>query len=140
MTTAIASTRPTVPGSSPVQLATGRVMRAVRILSRPVLSLANEGDTARFTVESPMYDGKPQEGDDSMGVPTLLDVQDLDTTVPSLVVCPTVLVNELTEKYPDDSYVGRHFAVENMGKKKGKGGKSYSKISIVELEDDPATA
>jgi hypothetical protein len=69
--------------------------------------------------------------------PHLLHVVQLDTGEEGVIVCPSVLVSELEENYPESTegagdwdYVGRYFQITILGKKAGK---RYHTVSITEL-------
>lgn len=47
----------------------------------------------------------------TMGRATVMRAVDLETGELGIVLCPTILRNELAEQYPGDAYIGRCFSV-----------------------------
>ena len=95
----------------------------VKAVTRTVMKL---GVTPEFIrIEGPIYLGEPTK----KAVPHLLNVINLRTGEPALIVCGTVFRTELEAEYPDSGYVGKDFKVRKI-----KTDKNYSLWSIIEIK------
>jgi hypothetical protein len=56
----------------------------------------------------PMFEGE-KVGKDNKGPATLVHAVDMETGEEGLVICPTVMQNELIKNYPGESYAGKGF-------------------------------
>lgn len=65
---------------------------------------------------------------------TVANVIDLTTGEMHVLICATVLNKEINENYPDDSYVGKAFAITLIRVPE----KKYNLYSIIEIEADEA--
>lgn len=89
-------------------------------------------------IESAIYLGKemkPAEGKKAMEPAHLARVTDLETGELGEVIVPAVLMSTLQEAMPNDSYVGKCFAIT---KQKRQEGKRYDKFGVDEIEDPNA--
>lgn len=109
--------------------------------------------TLKFVVDKPLYVlilGKLHEGKARVGrsgnvkldsdgnprkPPTLVEVIDLQSGEISQIIASTIIKTELTEAYPNDSYLGCSFEII---KQKRKEGREYDPYSIAEVETPDA--
>lgn len=88
-----------------------------------IMSKIHEGSQrGKAQVDS---DGKPKKP------PMICDIIDLDTGEDCALICAEIIKTELTETYPNDSYVGKGFEIT---KQKRKEGKRYDPYGIAEIE------
>lgn len=107
-----------------------------KLVTVPVLQLPI--DVVRgVRITEPLFEGKEikSTGRVSKKPATLANVVNLQNGETAQIVVPAVLEANLREQYPDDSYVGKSFAVQNNGKREGK---EYNDIRIMEIK--PKTA
>ena len=108
-----------------------RVKKAVTL---PIVKLA--AGVARYV----FFDGPMRIGKDTgqvmngkkMEPATIADVTDLETGEQGQLICATVLAGNLRETYPDDSYVGKRFAITLIKVPE----KKYNLYEILEIEED----
>lgn len=109
-------------------------------ITLPVLRIKKNEE--RFVeIKTPMTLGK--KIDDKKDPATIMQAVDLETGELGIVVCSTILRKELAANYPDDSYVGRCFAILLTVLP----GKEYNGVTLSEIEKpasvptfDPAAA
>lgn len=102
----------------------------------PVIKL-KPGEEAYLQFTGPMHVGKDTGqvmNGRKMDPATIAEVMDLSTGELGVLICATVLQKELNDGYPDDSYIGKAFAitVTKVPEKK------YNLYSIIEIEVDEA--
>lgn len=102
----------------------------------PVIKLA--AGVQRFVhFDGPMHIGKDTGqvmNGKKMEPATVANVTDLETGEQGVLICATVLAGELRNAYPDDSYVGKGFAVTLIKVPE----KKYNMYEILEIEPDEA--
>lgn len=86
-----------------------------------------------FRMESAMAIGKAV-ANSQMEPATVVQVTNLVTGEIGQIICPSVLKKELSDAYPDDSYVGKCFELSIHP----VAGKRYSVPQITEIEDPTA--
>ena len=74
---------------------------------------------------------KKTTGEVEQGPPVAIVVDRL-TGTESMYVCNAITASELNEKYPNNSYVGKSFAIQKLKPTKGN---DYCEIYIVRLHD-----
>lgn len=86
--------------------------------------------TIAIKVTKPMYVAEAFEGS-SMEPPTIIVGEDLDNeNTPIQIIAGAVLVSEIEQAYPDQSYLGKGFELTRHPKKTGK---KYHTFSVVEV-------
>lgn len=85
-----------------------------------------------FLIQTPIHTGK--KIDDAKEPAKLCQAIDLETGELGLLICPTVMVKEMNEQYPNDSYVGKCFSV-CFAMSKTKAGNAVNIPSIAEIAD-----
>lgn len=70
-----------------------------------------EGETKEFTVKSVIRKGSVIASSGIATAPDIMDVTDIKTGKDHRVLVNAVLLKALLENYPEDSYVGKSFAV-----------------------------
>lgn len=110
--------------------------RVKKAITLPVLKLT-PGEERYLQFIGAMHIGKDtgqSMNGKKMDPATVADVIDLQTGEAGVLICATVLQKEIRDAYPDDSYVGRGFAitVTKVPEKK------YNLYSILEIEPDEA--
>lgn len=99
----------------------------IRSVTLPVLKI-EPGKDARFIyVVGPMTLGK--KIDDQKEPATIMHSIDMDTGEEGVVICSTVLKNELNTNYPGESYIGKGFEVSMTRDRE----KKYNHCSIAEV-------
>jgi hypothetical protein len=83
--------------------------KKTRVVTIPTFKLKT-GIEYFFKFQTPMELGKEIKNS-TMGRATVLRGLDLETGELGIVICRSVLQNELNEQYPGESYVGRCFSV-----------------------------
>lgn len=112
----------------------------VRAVTLPLFKMMNNREYI-FRFVGPMFIGKEVQAKEGkkMEPPHLAHVTDLNTGEDGQIILGAVLVKELQENYPGDTYVGKSFEIV---KHAPDGPKRYSLWTITEvavtLEDDPA--
>lgn len=100
-------------------------------ITRTVLrQIENEPFYIEF--ETAAAEGEKLEGS-KMQPARLCNVHNLDTNAKELLIMNTVLEKELDKAYPDQSYVGKAFAIRSKVNDRGEGNK-YRIYEIAELE------
>lgn len=114
------------------------VAKRKRLLTRSVLKMTEE-ITRYVKIEMAMFIGKTikekvKEGTDKKQKEpaTLINVIDLVSGEPMVIVANTVLKSVLNEEYPDNAYVGKCFAITKKAKAVGK---DYNPFNIEEIDD-----
>jgi hypothetical protein len=110
-----------------------KIKKAVTL---PVFKLT-PGEEVYLRFLGAMHVGKKTSaavGGKEMEPATIAEVGDLQTGEIGLLICATVLQQELRTNYPDDSYVGKSFAI-TMTKVPEK---KYNLYSIAEIDEDEA--
>jgi hypothetical protein len=77
-------------------------------------------------VTKPQKDGQPKEEPATIAQVTMLDTGELYT-----FLVPAVVKSVLNEEYPKETYLGKGFAITQVGQKDGKRYKNYT---VAELE------
>ncbi len=100
----------------------------------PVIKLA--AGVQRFVFfDGPMHIGKDTGqvmNGKKMEPATVANVTDLETGEQGVLICATVLAGELRGAYPDDSYIGKRFAIRLIKVPE----KKYNMYEILEIEED----
>jgi hypothetical protein len=104
------------------------IFEAVKAVTRPVLSFGAQPEFIR--IESLMRDGEVMEKSKYKSVPKLLDVINLRTGEPMLLICATVFILEMEKSYPKGDYVGKDFQVRKIKTPE----KDYSLWAITEIK------
>jgi len=82
--------------------------KRVRAVTLPVLKL-EKGKPRYVFMLGPLHSGK--KIDDQKEAATLIHAVDMETGEEGLIICPSVMVKELQENYPGESYVRKGFEV-----------------------------
>jgi hypothetical protein len=130
----MATTKKTAaPKPEPVKVPGGKYKRTSALVL-PVLRLLEESSTY-VKIDGAMHVGSeqraPKKGEQQMEPATVMPVTDLETGELGMVIVNTVLQGILSEKYPDDSYVGKSFEIIKHAKRDGK---RYHNFSVFEIE------
>jgi hypothetical protein len=112
-----------------------------KVLTRSVLKHAL-GVTHYVRIEGPMFTGKTIKlrrgaaAETPREPATLINVVNLETGEQAQMIVNAVVKSVLTEEYPNDTYVGKCFAIAKQARQPGK---QYDPFKIEEIED-PATS
>jgi hypothetical protein len=117
----------TMPTESTESSAPAPVFRMKKAVTRPVLKFGASPEYVQ--AESAIYQGEPIPNAKIKELPSLLDVINLRTGEAMVIVCATVLRQELEAAYPGDSIIGKQFQIRKI-----KTSKDYSLWSIAEIE------
>lgn len=127
-----------VAGARP--LPAGIVLK--RRITLPSLSMKKKGDIRYLTIADPMRVSKVVDkptADGKVKEPaTICTVGDVLTGEVYTWIVPAVCKKNILDDYPDESYVGKCFMVENMGKRTD--GQRYHDFSLAEVNADALTA
>lgn len=82
--------------------------KRLRSVTLPVLKL-EKGKPRYLYILGAMHAGK--KIDDQKEAATLIHAVDMETGEEGTVICPAIMVKELTENYPNAGYVGKGFEV-----------------------------
>jgi hypothetical protein len=102
------------------------------LVTRPTLS-QEQGSVVQVKFLRPMTQKerlKKTTGEVEMG-PHVAVVLERQTGMEMMYVCNAVTASELIEKYPDNSYVGKNFAILKMKPSKGN---QYCEVRIVQMK------
>jgi hypothetical protein len=111
-----------------------------KLLTRPVLKWVVDKPNY-IKIETAMHIGKdiksrtPVDEAKKKEPATLCNVTNLETGEPAQIILNAVLKSVLIEEYPNDSYVGKCFAVTKQSRQPGK---QYDPFNIEEIEDPKA--
>lgn len=105
----------------------GKTVRLVKELSLPVLS-TREGQTVMFTIKDAIKLGKKL--DEKKDAAHICTVTNLENGANYTYLVPAVVQSVFADEYPENSYVGKSFAVLNNGKREGKRHIDYSVVEI----------
>ena len=95
-----------------------------------------QGKEKVFRVDSAIYVGRAMRTNSGIKEPPdLMDVTDVETGRQYSLLVHTVLKSNLTEAYPDETYVGKFFSATQHAKEEGK---RYCGFTVNEVEVDPA--
>ena len=84
-----------------------------------------QGKEKVFRVDSAIYVGRAMRTNSGIKEPPdLMDVTDVETGRQYSLLVHTVLKSNLTEAYPDETYVGKFFSATQHAKEEGKDRKS----------------
>lgn len=115
------------------------VPKRKKLLTRPVLKYVV--DTPNYVlIETAAHIGKSMKPgpDGKQKEPaTLCNVVDLKTGEPAQIILNAVVKSVLAEEYPNDSYVGKCFAITKQARVQGK---AYDPFSIEEIENPNESA
>lgn len=116
------------------------VPKIKKLLTRPLLKL-QEDVPVYIKIETKMALGKEmkkRKGDDEKQKEpaTLVNCVNLSDGSLQQLIVNAVVKSVWNEDYPDDSYVGKCFAITKLGRAAGK---NYNPFRIAEI-DDPAVA
>lgn len=82
----------------------------VRAVTLAVLKLDAKGGTPRYILAlGPMRESESVDKD--KGPATVMHALDMETGEEGIVICPTVLRQELNKVYPGEGYVGKGFEI-----------------------------
>ncbi len=110
-----------------------RVFKVKKNLTPPLFKFI-EDETRYLKVTSPIYIGKDQEvkaGEKKKEPAHLMDVINLETGEPGVVIVAAVVLSVLNESFPNNSYVEKEFAITKKSKAPGK---NYNGYVVEELE------
>ena len=116
-----------VPLNEVTPAGTPPAFEVVKAVTRPVMKFGVSPEFIR--VESPIYKGPVMEKAKFKTPPHLMEVINLRTGEPALVVCAMVFMSELEKAYPNNGYVGHDFQVRKI-----KTDKDYALWSIIEIK------
>jgi hypothetical protein len=107
-----------------------------RHVTLPTLSKLKDGQTIYIRFDSVMTISKVvkpvlKPGDKPEEPATIAQVTMLDTGELYTFLVPAVVKSVLNEEYPKDAYLGKGFAIQQVGQKDGKRYKNYT---VAELE------
>lgn len=106
--------------------------KKIRSVTLPLIKWVN-GVEKYFRFDGAAFIGKEvkQTGTKKMEPATLAHVTDLESGEQGQIILATVLRKILDEEYPDNSYVGRSFAITQHR----VDGKAYNTYTIEEIEE-----
>lgn len=108
-----------------------------KLLTLPLLKF--EKDKPRYIkFTGPIYlgkDMKQKEGDKKKEPAHLAEVIDLETGEQAQIIINAVPMSVLKENFPDNTYVGKCFAITRQTRKEGK---AYDPFNVEEIEDPSA--
>lgn len=114
------------------------VPKVKRILTLPLIKF-EVGKPLYLKMLDKIYRAKPIKNptaeDAKKEPPLLVNVVDRQTGEMGQIILGAVLANLLHEDYPDDGYVGKTFAIELTGQKRGRSGNNSNMYKVEELED-----
>lgn len=123
-----------MPPESAAATAPKFVPQRKKLLTRPILKFVKDVPVyIRF--EGKIYLGREmqqKEGDKKKEPAHLADVVNLETGELAQIIVNAVPMSVLKENYPNDSYVGKCFAITRQGRKEGK---AYDPFNVEEIED-----
>jgi|SRR5882672_2029137 len=105
-----------------------------KLLTRPILKFIKD-IPVYIRCEGAIYLGKEmkqQQGEKKKEPAHLADVIDLSTGEVAQIIVNAVPMSVLKENYPEDSYVGKCFAITRQSRKEGK---AYDPFNVEEIED-----
>jgi hypothetical protein len=112
-----------------------------KLLTRPVIKWQVD-KTRYFKIENAMHIGKEikarrnaDPNEKAKEPATICNVIDLENGALAQLIVNAVLKSVLTEEYPNDTYVGKCFAVTKQSRQPGK---QYDPFNIEEIEDPNA--
>lgn len=119
----------------------GAKFNVKRLVNVPTLK-HESGETVCFRIDQPLYESESIQEQEvivdgvkrmvtKINTVTVARVMELSSGQPHEYVCNAITADNLRSAYPDDSYVGKYFAV-----RKGNvvAGKRYKEVDIVEIE------
>jgi hypothetical protein len=141
--TAPASAPQTAPGVTAAQIASAAasgadpfaMFQTARVVTMQLLK-QGENEAVAIFFASNIYRGRELKsargGVERESPADIANVLNLVTGELQSYICATVLKSELTENYPDNSYVGKCFVIERGAKKVG-GARSYNTYKVREI-------
>lgn len=120
--------------------------KKVRSVTLPTLSMKDAGTLVHILFMSAFVLGRKMEqdkkaGEDEKQPAHVANIINLDTGEEMQIVGSKVLRGTLEEEYPESSYVGKCFEIENLGKHKGgKSAEGYNTFRIIEVEKPEGVA
>lgn len=115
-----------------------------KILTRPLLKF-EEGKPRYVKIDAKMYIGKDMkvresDKDKPKKEPAMLaNVINLETGEEAQIIVSAVVKSVLEEEYPNDTYVGRGFAITKLGRAAGRQYFAYN-VEEIELPEAPPKA
>lgn len=131
------STALSVVQSGPVAFALPAGMKVKRILTMPSLVLKEAGAHRTLMFVSEIRVSKVVDKDAKREPANIADVGDVETGEAFIFLVPSVVKSNLERDYPDGSYKGLTFFIQNLGKRTES--QRYNDFRILEVEND-ATA
>jgi malate/lactate dehydrogenase len=114
----------------------GRTITVKKQVTLPLLK-HEEGQIRYVTIHKAIYEGKEiknkRGGETEMAPATMALVTDLETWRQCEYIVNAVFKGIMEDDYPNDSYVGKSFAIHKLEKPKGK---RYNALEILEVEVD----
>lgn len=113
------------------------VPKVKKLLTVPLLKLA-VGEPRYIKVTAAMFIGKEIKSSRANATPsnrepaTLVNAINLETGEECQVICSAVVKGNFEDKYPDNSYVGKCFALTKLERAAGK---EYNGFKMEEIED-----
>lgn len=119
-------------------LGTGMSLKVKRFVNLPVISLRKVGTEVVVRVLDAIHDGADLKDENSRRGPRrqpvrMMTCQAMDGTQGQLIV-GFLIEEELTEKFPKDSYVGEWFYIKRTDTKTKNNGDEYGLYTIVNVE------
>lgn len=106
--------------------------KKTRAITLPLFKWQN-GVERYYRIDASIFQGKQIKGDTSGKEPAFLaNVTDLETGETGQIILGTVLRGILHDEFPEDTYVGRSFAITQSR----DAGKDYNHYSVIEIEPD----
>lgn len=124
----------TAPAATAAKLPEG--FKIKRSITLPVLVLKKAGDSKTVKIQDAMRVSKIEQKADAAGKKrepaTICTVVEVLTGEQFTMLVPAVVKSNLLRDYPDDTYVGKVFMIENMGKRTEA--QRYNDFRIYEVE------
>lgn len=109
-----------------------------KILTLPSLNIKTPGEERILRFDEPLHESKVPgklRADGTRDAPaTVAAVTDMQTGAQMMYLSSAVVLKNIRESFPDDSYVGETFLIKNLGRRVA--GQSYADFGIAHLEKE----
>lgn len=118
--------------SSVAGLALPAGAKVTRHVTLPSLAIKTEGMQCNLFFMDAMRESKIKDKESKREPATICTVGDLDKGGQFILIIPAVVKANLERDYPEHSYVGKSFAIKNMGKRTEA--QRYNDFAIAEID------
>lgn len=120
-----------------ITTAAGRTFRVKRFVNLPMISLRQDGTEVVCRIVDAIHTGSEiADGQRRGAIRRPADVMTVESAdgMQGMLVASFLIKEELEEKYPDASYVGRWFWIKRTDTKAKPNGETYGLYAIAEIE------